>query len=92
MKDLYVKNENNLIYKITNRESISDDYDGYTLELVCGIDYVNEDSDFQAYVNNKRFVKDVQIDTITVNTYDECLKDRLEEEGYVKIDKLPKIY
>lgn len=64
----------------------------YNLELVCGIDYVNPDySDIQGWVDSSRFTDSVKDEDILVLS-DESLIGRLDEEGFVKIDKLPKIH
>ena len=94
---MYIKNKDNLIYEVElngcGSSTSIDGYRWYNLNLVCGIDYINPDkNDIQGYVKAERFIESVQYDNISVNNFDECLKDRLEEEGYTLVKKLPKIY
>lgn len=68
-------------------------YSVYHLYLVAGVDYVNPDwSDQQGWVNNERFIEDVQLETFVHYFVVESLEDALAEEGYEIIDDLPKIW
>ena len=102
MDELYVKNESKLIYKVTigenyyirkNLDVNSNTYFTLDLSLIAGIDYINPDeNDLQGYVNADRFINDVQYESITIYPMNETIKDRLKEEGYTIISKLPTIY
>lgn len=92
--ELYVKNDDNLIYQVVNRTTIPDQgkdnhlVDYWNLELVCGRDYTNPDeNDNQGWVSANNFTQHVQTESITVFPMDESLKDRLEEEGYKVVEK-----
>lgn len=62
------------------------------LKLICGFDYINPDNnDIQGWVDASRFTKESQSEDIIV-LHDENLLDRLDEEGFKVLDKLPKIY
>ena len=64
----------------------------YDLELICGLDYIDTDcSDIQGWIGASNFSESVQLDSITV-LCDESLLERLKEEGYKRIDKLPCIH
>lgn len=64
----------------------------YELNLICGFDYINPDNnDIQGWVDASRFTKESQSEDILV-LYDESLLDRLNEEGFKVLDKLPEIH
>ena len=84
---LLVQNEDKLVYKVEMKEQqASEMYYLLTLELVCGWDYVSEDSDIQGYVGAENFVEYVQYESITFYPMIESGLERLEEEGYKKIE------
>lgn len=88
-KEVYVINEDNLIYKLTSVEQLGSEsicY-SYNMELVAGRDYINPDeNNAQGFVGAKRFVEHVQHDNITVLPLEESLGERLKDEGYKVIN------
>ncbi len=54
------------------------DYIWVHLALVCGWDYLNEDTEVQGWVAPENFVKDVQTEIISQNFVLESLYDALE--------------
>ena len=89
---MYVKNKDNFIYEVKiNR--MEENYFILGLELVAGWDYVDRDnSDTQGYIKAENFNEDIQCDTIVCYFWEESIKDRLLEDGYTIVEKLPKIY
>ncbi len=84
---LLVQNEDKMVYEVELKmEQPSEFYGRLSLTLVCGWDYVSEDSDRQGYVTPNNFVDDVQYDDITFLPLHENIIERLEEEGYKKIE------
>ena len=83
--------ENKLIYKCNAFES----YDGYdsiyfTLELVCGWDYVNPDeNNIQGWVKAENFCNDVQEILMICYIFEESVNECLEAHDLI-ICKCPK--
>lgn len=93
---LLVKSDDSLIYKVEIDSPRALDSKSpcllYDLELMCGYDYIDPDwSDIQGWVSPNMFTDGVQSDNVIVY-WDESLKDRLEEEGYEIIERLPRIH
>ncbi|MCC3687409.1 hypothetical protein LLR47_19590 [Bacillus cereus] len=87
--DVYVINEEKMIYKISRYRELQSSTLGFTydLDLVAGWDYINSDeNDIQGFVEAKNFTDDVQSDILTVYPLSESLGERLEELGYTVID------
>lgn len=93
-KTIYVKNDEDFIYKVTSFETYDNTNIIYlNLQLVTGIDYVNTDeSDIINYVPADRFVEDIQNETVIQCLFEEGMIEALKENGYKVIEKLPKIY
>ena len=84
---LLVQNEDKLVYEVELKmEQPSEFYGTLGLKLVCGWDYVSEDSDIQGYIAPNNFIEDVQYELITFLPLYENIIERLEEEGYKKIE------
>ena len=84
---LLVQNEDKMVYEVELKmEQPSEFYGMLGLTLVCGWDYVSEDSDIQGYVAPDNFVEDVQYEYITFLPLHENIIERLEEEGYKKVE------
>ena len=85
---LLVQNEDKLVYKVEMKlQHESEMYYLLNLELVCGWDYVNPDeNDIQGYVGAENFVEHVQYHSYTFYPMLESGLERLEEEGYTKVD------
>ena len=84
---LLVQNEDKLVYEVELKmEQPSEFYGMLGLKLVCGWDYISEDSDRQGYVAPSNFVEDVQYDYVTFLPLYENIIERLEEEGYKKVE------
>lgn len=97
---MYVKNNyDELIYEVEiDKRNIVDkgDENSYflvNLNLICGKDWVEVNSygGTQGYVPSEYFVDDVQFEQVVCYFYTESLISALEENGYVIVDKLPKI-
>lgn len=92
---MFIVKKEGLIYEVTSKVRVHDQSKlslTYELELVCGYDYINPDyNDIQGWVSPNNFVDEVQDDTILVYP-EESLVDRLKEEGYEIIEKLPEIH
>lgn len=87
--EVYVINEEKMIYKISRYRELQSSTLGFTydLDLVAGYDYINPDeNDIQGFVEAKNFTDDVQSDILTVYPLSESLGERLEELGYTVID------
>lgn len=89
--EVYVINEEKMIYKISRYRELQSSTLGFTydLDLVAGYDYINPDeNDIQGFVEAKNFTDDVQSDILTVYPLSESLGERLEESGYkvIKIE------
>lgn len=87
--EVYVMNEDRLIYKLSSVEEISCTGYGlsYMLDLVAGHDYINPDeSNAQGFVSAEAFVESVQWESFTVYPLEESLGERLTEEGYTVIN------
>lgn len=86
--EVYVINEEKMIYKISRYRELQSSTLGFTydLDLVAGYDYINSDeNDIQGFVEAKNFTDDVQSDILTVYPLSESLGERLEESGYTVI-------
>ena len=100
LNDLYVMNEDKMIYKVSfDRDSRDLKWTlenanrvNITLELVYGIDYINPDeNDVQGYVGKESFTEDVHYDYTSVYLFDETLKEVLESEGYKILGSLENV-
>lgn len=93
-RKIYVKNEDNKIYVINEAEM----HDGeptirYSMDLVCGWDYVNPDAgNLQGYVGAESFIDDVQWESVGQYWLDESLTECLTSNGYEILDKCPVFY
>lgn len=91
----YVKDDYDYIYEVSFSRIVLNEgsrYIVYDLDLVCGRDYISEDSDMQGYVNKNNFEESVQ-DTILIQYIDtESLEECVKSNGYEIIHKLPTIY
>lgn len=81
---IYVKNEDNLIYKVTGFNS----YDGYNwihlnLELYAGYD--------EGWKNPENFIEDVQSEQVICYIFHEGINECLEANGYEILENLPAI-
>ena len=84
---LLVQNEDKMVYEVELKmEQPSEFYGMLGLTLVCGWDYVSEDSDIQGYVGAENFVEYVQYHSYTFYPMVESGLERLEEEGYTKVE------
>lgn len=86
--EVYVINEEKMIYKISRYRELQSSTLGFTydLDLVAGYDYINSDeNDIQGFVEAKNFTDDAQSDILTVYPLSESLGERLEESGYTVI-------
>lgn len=88
---MYVKSEENVIYKV-KVDSINDKDLLITLILtpIASVDYIDIDNnDMQGYtdINNNT----IEAELVTVLN-DESIKERLLEENYIMLNKLPKIH
>ena len=83
-KELYVKSEDNLVYKLDEFETVYDrDYIILHLYLECGWDYINPDeNNIQGYVPRDRFVDAVQLETLVCYIFDESIKECLISNGF----------
>ena len=91
----YVKEaDTKFIYEVSIGAK-EDSYMILDLNLVCGIDYINPDQQYddrQGYVRADRFVADVQTAQCVCYYWEESIQECLETNGYEVIDKLPIIY
>lgn len=93
-KNIFVKNEEELIYQVTELEIYNDVESNYMqikLKLIAGIDYITEDSSEQGYVKANRFIEDVQENIINCYFLEESIKESLLANDYNIIEKLPNI-
>lgn len=83
-----VQDEDKLVYKVEMKvQQESEMYYHLNLELVCGWDYVNPDeSDVQGYVGAENFVDYIQYHSYTFYPMLESGLERLEEEGFKKVE------
>lgn len=91
---VYVENENKLIYQVVSIDTFSNTCAMYlNLELLGGYDYVNPDyTEVQGYVSNENFIEDLQTKTEVMYFMQEGMVECLEENGYKILEKLPKIH
>jgi len=83
--DTYVKNSDNMIYKLTDFRQLQDSEIGFlfSMELVAGYDYINTDyNNVQGYVSKENFVEDVHSYDITFYPLAETLKEALEDNDF----------
>lgn len=87
---LYVKTANNLIYAVDSFEPFHGmSYNKLHLQLVAGVDYLNEDSDVQGWCPASNFVEDMQEEWVLQHFMEEGMKEALTENDYIILDKLP---
>lgn len=95
-KKMYVKDKDDYIYEVYFGRVIDSSEPfvyAYGLELVAGVDYINADySDEQGYVHADNFSDDIQLVNLVVYSLSETILERLEQEGYKVIKKLPIIH
>ncbi len=92
-KQLFVENCDHLIYELKDIELMGNGLAYLYLDLVCGYDYVNPDeSDLQGYVDNSRFVEEVQHEIVSCDVMAESFVKALNNDGYTILSELPKIY
>ena len=92
-KELYVENADRMIYKLQDIELKENGLAYLYLDLVCGYDYVDPDnSDLQGYVDNSRFVEEVQHEIVSCDILAESLLNALNNDGYHILKILPKIF
>jgi len=83
--DTYVKNGDNMIYKLTDFRQLQDSQIGFlfSLELVAGYDYINPDyNNVQGYVSKENFVEDVHSYDVTFYPLSETLKEALSDNDF----------
>ena len=82
-----VQDEDKFVYKVEMVEQqASEFYYLLNLELVCGWDYVSEDSDIQGYVLPENFTEDIQHISLTFYPMNETIIQRLQYDGYKAVD------
>lgn len=92
-KQLFVENSDHLIYELKDIELKENGLAYLYLDLVCGYDYVDPDnSNEQGYVDNSKFVEEVQHEIVSCDVMKESLITALNNDGFSVINALPKIF
>lgn len=90
---VYAQNEDGFIYKIANLEMRADGWLNLSLELVCGVDYINADeSNATGYVSKENFVEEIQHEIYSCDIMNESITQALEFHGFKVIEELPTIH
>lgn len=93
MKRKYVQRDD-MIYKV-NEPTLSTSSEGryssllYSLELVCGKEYVSDEYDFIGWCAPDYFTEDVQSESIVQYFETESFNDLLTDEGFEEVSELP---
>ena len=92
-KQLYVENDDRLVYQLKDIELMENGLAYLYLDLVCGYDYVDPDnSNEQGYVDKSKFVEEAQHEIVSCDVMAESLVEAFKNDGYHIIDALPKVY
>ena len=91
--DFYVENDERLIYQLKDIELQTNGLAYFYFSLVCGYDYINPDeNNVQGYVDKSNFIEEVQGEIVSCDIMNESLIEAINNDGFKKIDKLPKIF
>lgn len=92
-KQLYVENDDKMVYQLMDIELYGNGLAYLYLDLVCGYDYVAPDySNQQGYVDKSKFVESVQHEVVSCDIMAESIVNALNNDGYHIIKTLPKIH